>query len=103
VHEALAAPFYDTKIQGVPTSELRFTVPDSLAHPGGLDNSVVEVTSFIRKVTGRVTVRRGVPQAAAKRRVGFYSLVGRKGRTRTVRVTFVDESGAKTTATTQAR
>lgn len=103
VHEALAAPFYDTKIQRIPTSELRFTVPDSLAHPGGLDNSVVEVTSFIKKVTGKVRVRRGVPQAAAKRRVGFYSLVGRKGRTRTVRVTFVDESGAKKTATTQAR
>ena len=103
VHEALAAPFYDTKIQGIPTSELRFTVPDSLAHPGGLDNSVVEVTSFIQKKTGRVVVRRGVPQATAKRRVGFYSLVGRKGRTRTVRVTFVDESGAKSTATTTAK
>jgi hypothetical protein len=103
VHEALAAPFYDTKIQGIPTSELRFTVPDSLAHPGGLDNSVVEVTSFIKNVTGKVVVRRGIPQAAAKRRVGFYSLVGRKGKTRTVRVTFIDESGAKKTATTQAR
>jgi hypothetical protein len=104
VHEALAAPFYNTKIEGIPTSELRFTVPDSLAHPGGLDNAVVEVTSFIKKKTGRVPVRRGLPvQAAAKRTVGFYSLVGRKGKTRTVRVTFIDESGAKTTATTQAK
>jgi hypothetical protein len=104
VHEALAAPFYDTKIQGVPTTELRFTVPDTLAHPGGtLDNSVIEVTSFIKKLTGKVRVRRGIPQAAAKRRVGYYSLVGRKGKTRTVRVTFVDESGAKRTATTQDR
>jgi hypothetical protein len=98
VHEALAAPFYDTKIQGISTAELRFTVPDSLAHPGGLDNSVVEVTSFIQKKTGRVRLRRGTP----KRRVGFYSLVGRSGGTRTVRVTFVDESGAKSTATTTA-
>jgi hypothetical protein len=104
VHEALAAPFYDTKIEGIPTSELRFTVPDSLAHPGGLDNSVVEVTSFITKLTGKVPVKNGVPQAAAKKRtVGFYSLVGRKGKTRTVRVTFVDESGAKSTATTKAK
>jgi hypothetical protein len=104
VHEALAAPFYDTKIQGIPTSELRFTVPDTLAHPGGtLDNSVIEVTSFIKKVTGKVAVKRGIPQAAAKRKVGFYSLVGRKGKTRTVRVTFVDESGAKSTATTEAK
>ena len=99
VHEALAAPFYDTKIQGIPTSELRFTVPDSLAHPGGLDNSVVEVTSFIQKKTGKVRLKRGEPPSA---RVGFYSLVGRKGGTRTVRVTFVDESGAKSTATTTA-
>jgi hypothetical protein len=103
VHEALAAPFYDTKLQGVPTTELRFTVPDSLAHPGGLDNAVVEVTSAIKKVTGKVTIRRGVPQPAARRRVGFYSLVGRKGRTRTVRVTFIDESGARNTETTTMR
>ena len=104
VHEALAAPFYDTKIEGVPTVELRFSVPDSLAHPGGLDNSVVEVTSKIKKLTGKVGSRRGVPQPMStkgpKKRVGFYSLVGRKGPKRTVRVTFVDESGAKATATT---
>ena len=29
--------------------------------------------------------------------MGFYSAVGRKGKTRTVRVTFIDESGAKST------
>ena len=103
VHEALAAPFYDTKLEGIPTSELRFTVPDTLAHPGGLDNAVVEVTSLIQKKTGKVVVRRGIPQAAAKRTVGFYSLVGRKGKKRTVRVTFIDESGAKRTATTTAK
>jgi hypothetical protein len=95
VHEALAAPFYDVRIQGVSTAELRFRVPDTLAHPGGLDNSVVEVTSTVRKKTGRVRIR------GERRKVGFYSSVGRKGRTRTVRVTFIDESGAKNTATTQ--
>jgi len=102
VHEALAAPFYDTKIEGIPTAELRFTVPDSLAHPGGLDNSVVEVTSFIKKKTGKVGTKKGVPQPNSKKgkkkKVGFYSLVGRKGKTRTTRVTFIDESGAKNTA-----
>ena len=103
VHEALAAPFYDTKIEGIPTSELRFTVPDTLAHPGGLDNSVVNVVSRIKKLTGKVPVRRGVPVATAKRTVGFYSLVGRKGRTRTTRVTFIDESGAKSTAIKKSR
>jgi hypothetical protein len=103
VHEALAAPFYDTKIDGVPTSELRFTVPDTLAHPGGLDNSVINVVSHIQKKTGKVAVKHGVPAAAAKRKVGFYSLVGRKGKTRTTRVTFVDESGAKFTAFKKSR
>lgn len=103
VHEALAAPFYDTKIEGILTSELRFTVPDTLAHPGGLDNSVVNVVSRIKKLTGQVPVRRGVPVATAKRTVGFYSLVGRKGGTRTTRVTFIDESGAKSTAIKKSR
>lgn len=104
VHEALAAPFYDTKIQGIPTTELRFTVPDTLRHPGGtLDNAIEEVVTRINKKTGKVPVRRGIPQAAAKRRVGFYSLVGRKGPTRTVRVTFVDESDAKVRVTRQIR
>jgi hypothetical protein len=107
VHEALAAPFYDTKIEGIPTSELRFTVPDTLAHPGGLDNSVIEVTSFIQKKTGKVGTKRGVPQPTSKKgtkkKVGFYSLVGRTGNTRTTRVTFIDESGAKSTATKKSK
>jgi hypothetical protein len=103
VHEALAAPFYDIKLERIPTSELRFTVPDTLAHPSGLDNAVVETVSHIQKLTGLVRVVNGVPKAAAKRRVGFYSLVGRKGRTRTTRVTFIDESGAKFTARKKSR
>jgi hypothetical protein len=96
VHEALAAPFYDTKIQGVSTVELRFRVPDTLAHPGGLDNSLTDVVSTIQRKTGRAEVKGG-----AERRVGFFSAVGRSGRTRTVRVVFVDESGVKKTATAQ--
>jgi hypothetical protein len=107
VHEALAAPFYDTKIEGIPTTELRFTVPDTLGHPSGLDNAVVEVTSRIQNLTGKVPVRNGKPvaagkavAAATKKTVGFYSNVGRKGKKRTMRVTFVDDSGLKKTATT---
>lgn len=96
VHEALAAPFYDTKIQGISTVELRFRVPDTLAHPGGLDNALTDVVSTIQKKTGRAEVKGG-----KERRVGFYSLVGRKGPKRTVRVVFVDESGDKQTATAQ--
>lgn len=93
VHSSLAAPFYDVKLEGIPTAELRFTVPDTLAHPGGLDNAVVEVTTTINKEKGKAKVK------GKTRTVGFYSAVGRKGKTRTVRVTFIDESGAKFTAT----
>ena len=93
IHTALAAPFYDTKVDGISTAELRFTVPDRLAHPGGLDNSVVKVTTTINKKKGKVKVK------GKTRTVGFYSLVGRKGKTRTTRVTFIDESGVKKTAT----
>jgi hypothetical protein len=96
VHEALAAPFYDVKIQGVSTVELRFKVPDTLKHPSGLDNSLVDVLARVQKKTGRAKVKGG-----KVRRVGFFSAVGRKGRTRTVRVTFVDESGDRQTATAQ--
>jgi hypothetical protein len=106
VHDGLAAPFFETKVDGVRTAELRFEVPDTLTHPGGvLDNAVVEVTSKIKKLTGKVGTKKGVPQPNSKKgkkkKVGFYSLVGRKGKKRTTRVTFIDESGAKSTATTE--
>jgi hypothetical protein len=93
IHQALAAPFYDVKLEGISTAELRFTVPDGLAHPGTLANAVVKVTTTIDKKKGKVKVK------GKKRTVGFYSLVGRKGKTRTTRVTFIDESGVKKTAT----
>jgi hypothetical protein len=98
LHEALATPYYDVKIDGIKSAELRFTVPDTLAHPGGLDNAVKTVISNIQKKTGRSKVTGG-----ATRTVGYYSTVGRKGKTRTVRVTFIDESGAKSTATKKVR
>jgi hypothetical protein len=95
IHGALAAPIFNVKIQGIPSSELRFKVPDNLTHPApGVDNSVIDVTSKVLKKTGKVKVK------GKTRTVGFASNVGRKGRTRLVRVTFVDETGRKATATT---
>ena len=93
LHEALAAPFYDVKVDGVSTAELRFNVPETLKHPSGLDNSVREVASTVNKLKGKARVR------GNERTVGFYSAVGKKGKTRTTRVTFIDESGAKFTQT----
>jgi hypothetical protein len=95
IHGALAAPIFDVKIEGIPSSELRFRVPDNLAHPApGVDNSVIDVTSKVLKKTGKVKIK------GKTRTVGFASAVGRKGKTRTVRVTFVSEDGNKATATT---
>jgi hypothetical protein len=95
IHGALAAPIFDVKIEGIAGSELRFKVPDNLVHPApGVDNSVIDVTSHVLKKTGKVKVK------GKTRTVGFASAVGRKGKTRTVRVTFVDETGHNATATT---
>jgi hypothetical protein len=95
LHEALATPFYDVQIGGVKSAELRFTVPDTLAHPGGLDNAIRTVTTTIQKKTGRVKV------GGVTRKVGYWSAVGRKGAKRTTRVTFIDDDGVKKTATRQ--
>ena len=81
------------KLDGVSTTELRSNVPETLAHPSGLDNSVREVASTVRKLKGKAKVK------GKQRTVGYYSAVGKKGKTRTTRVTFIDESGAKSTAT----
>src|SRR5215213_11334246 len=95
IQGALAAPIFDVKIEGVPTSELRFRVPDSLIHPApGVDNSVIDVASKVLRVTGKVKVH------GKKQKIGFASAVGRKGKQRTVRVTFVDETNHKFTAFT---
>jgi hypothetical protein len=83
------------KIEGIPSSELRFRVPDNLVHPApGVDNSVIDVTSHVLRKTGKVKIK------GKTRTVGFASVVGRKGKTRTVRVTFVDETNHRFTATT---
>ena len=64
-------------------------------HPApGVDNSVIDVTSKVLRVKGKAKVH------GKKQTVGFASAVGRKGKKRTVRVTFVDETGHKFTAFT---
>jgi hypothetical protein len=94
IHASLAAPIFDVKLGGVPSSELRFKVPDNLTHPApGVDNSVIDVTSHLLKKTGNVKI------GGKKRKVGFVSSVGKKGKKRTLRVTFVDETGQRATAT----
>ena len=67
-------------------------------HPApGVDNSVIDVTSHIPKKLASVKVK------GKSGNVGFASAVGRKGKKRTVRVTFVSEDGNKSTATRRSR
>jgi hypothetical protein len=90
-HAAIIAPYKTVKIKGVKSSELRFTVPPELLHPAqGLDVTVRQVASTIAKKTARVRV------AGKRRKVGFYSAIGCKGRTRSIQVTFVTETGQRT-------
>ena len=93
IHGSLPAPIFDVKLDGVPSSEYRFTVPDSLVHPApGVDNSVIDVVSHIPKKLHSIKIK------GKKRKVSFASSVGRKGKKRTLRVTFISEDGHKSTA-----
>jgi hypothetical protein len=95
LHRSIPAPFFDVRIEGIPSHELRFTVPDNLRHPApGVDNSVIDTANRVQRKTGTVRIR------GKRRTVGFASVVGRKGPKRTVRVQFVSEDGRSTTATT---
>ena len=93
IHSGLVAPIYDVKLDGIPSSEYRFKVPDNLVHPApGVDNSVIDVVSHIPKKPKSVKI------GGKTRKVSFASSVGRKGKKRTLRVTFVSEDGHKSTA-----
>jgi hypothetical protein len=93
IHGSLPAPIFNVKLDGIPSSEYRFTVPDSLVHPApGVDNSVIDVVSHIPRKVRTIKIK------GKSRKVSFASSVGRKGKKRTLRVTFVSEDGQKSTA-----
>ena len=88
-NEAIIAPYVKTKIGGVTSDELRFTVPQSLLHPSGLETTVQFVESAIKKKTATKKID------GKNQEVGFYSSIGCKGK-RKLQVTFVSEAGQKT-------
>jgi len=92
-HASILATYHRVKIKGVTSDELRFTVPQELLHPGGLDVTVRDVSSKILKKVAKVKVK------GKKRKVGFYSAVGCKGGKRSIQVTFVSETGQKSPVT----
>ena len=93
VHTAIKAPFFNVKLEGLKTSELRFTVPVQLQEPApGVQNAVVEAISKVDRKTAKTKIK------GKSRTVGFYSEIGCKGKDRTTRVTFVDTQARKFTA-----
>jgi hypothetical protein len=97
-NEAILAPYAPTTIKGVPADELRFTVPQTLLHVGGvLDTAVQEVQSQIAKRTAKKKI------GGVNRTVGFYSSVGCKGGKRSIQVTFISETGQRTPKTKDGR
>ncbi len=96
-HASILAPYKTVKIKGVKSSELRFTVPPELLHPAqGLDVTVRDVVSSIKKVVSKKKVKVG---GGKKAKVGFYSAVGCKGGKRSIQVTFVSETGQRSPVT----
>jgi hypothetical protein len=90
-HASILATYHPVKIKGVTSDELRFTVPPELLHPAqGLDVTVRQVFSEIAKKTAKKKIN------GKKRKVGFYSAIGCKGKQRSVQVTFVSEEGQRT-------
>jgi len=105
VSTAIDARFKKTKIDGMPSSDLVFSVPTNLKHPvGGIDNSVRTTISNIKKIVTKKKVRIG----GKTRKAGFYEAVGCKGKTRQTRVLFTTEQTAtaapvKVTATKESK
>jgi hypothetical protein len=94
INETIKAKFVNVKYQGLKTAELRFKVQRNLYEPvQGLSNAVVDTTSTVNKKTAKTKVK------GKTRTVGYYSKIGCKGKTRAVRVVFVDLADKKFTAT----
>jgi hypothetical protein len=93
-HASILAQYKTVKIKGVTSDELQFVVPPELLHPAqGLDVTVRQVASAIKKITAKKKIN------GKTRTVGFYSAVGCKGGKRSIQVTFVSETGQKSPVT----
>jgi hypothetical protein len=97
IHGAIKAKFVTTKIGGVASSELRFTVPTPLLHPSGLDTTVRNTVNTVFRRTAKAKIK------GKKKKVGFYSKIGCKGGKRTVQATFTDEAGDSVKATKEKK
>jgi hypothetical protein len=94
IHTAIPVRLSQTAIEGLRSTQLRFTLPRLLLHPlDGWDGALRSVSVTLDRRQARV----------GGRRVGFYSSVGCAGGERSVSVTFVDEQGNSSLATRATR
>lgn len=90
IHTSIRVRYVPIKIDGVRSTSLRFTVPDTLLEPvTGVLNSVVGATFTITSKTRTVKVR------GKSRKLKIGSAIGCSGRTRTAIVDFTDVTGHK--------
>lgn len=88
-HRAIQSKLKSIKIGGVTSSALDFTVPLDLRHNSGLVLTVANISSTVKKVTGKAKVD------GKQRTVGLFSSVAcGKGKKREIQATFTDETGA---------
>jgi hypothetical protein len=103
-NRAILAPYKRVKIGGVASDELQFTVPDVLLYPARDENGNPVIDSVVRDVVSKIRKRTARKRIGRKRRkIGFYSAIGCKGRTRLIQVTFVDDEGNPTPASNDRR
>lgn len=94
IHTAIPAPFRKVTIDGLPSTELQFSVPKLLARPLDGWNSALQVVNVdLEKRTARVRV------GGALRTVGYFSSIGCTGPDRLLQVAFLGEDGARSDAT----
>jgi hypothetical protein len=97
VHTAIPVTVSSTRIDGVTSTELSFSVPALLLHPlDGWDASLRVVNVSLDRRTAGAVVR------GKRRTVGFFSSAGCRGGSRTLRIVLVGENGSRAVASRSA-
>lgn len=92
IHTAIPAPFRKVTIDGLPSTELQFTVPKLLMRPlVGWNSALQVVNSTLAKRTAK----------SGGRTVGYFSSIGCNGGTRSLQVGFIGTDGVRSDASAQ--
>lgn len=94
IHTAIRGSLTKTTIDETASMDLSFTLPKRLLRPlAGWVGALQLVNATLNRATASARIK------GHMRSVGYFSAVGCRGATRTVRAAFVDESGARYEAT----